>query len=1124
MTIKKEKLKSLVQSGALREIFTDHLGWDLATGEFKTLFSFGGEQFKITVSRIAQKRGFVVCTAPYDSRLQDKAARQRLQKELSRFHYEHLLVLRDDSGAQVWMIAVKRPDKPIRIVEVSLAAGQSPDFLLEKLYGLLFTLADENDLTVADVVGKVEEVFVRNAQKITRNFYAQFRDELYKFQEFVKGLGEQIDREQYAALMLNRLMFVYFIQSRGFLNNDHRYLQNRLAEHLQNDTGKSFYASFYRHFLMTLFHRGLAAPYAERAPDVKQRIGKVPYLNGGLFNAHELERQYENLDIDDSAFVRLFKFFDKYKWHLDDRATAGGNEINPDVIGHIFEKYINDRAKMGAYYTQEDITGYIARNTILPHLLRRAKDGCAEAFNARTGTIWKLLRENPDHYIYDSVRKGGNLPESQIPEKIRAGLDANASDLLQRRAKWNTAAAEEFALPTETWREALTRRARYLALKEKIKNGEISDIADLTTHNLDIEKLVFNALREHEGSDFISAFFVAVAGRKEMEGTNARERRGISVLDPACGSGAFLFAALNVLEPLYAECIRRMRGFVAEDDKLREDNTRKGALRHKEFRRILAEMKTHSSEEYWIYRSIILGNLFGVDIMPEAAEVAKLRLFLKLAAVAEKDDSKPNMGLEPLPDIDFNIRSGNALVGFASADDFSEKASAELQLIGATKIYLQLGAVGVAYNRFVDAQTVADINTAEFGAAKAELHSELGRLNHELNRYMARYYGVPIPINDDLPNENLQKWQETHKPFHWCSEFYNIVERGGFDVVIGNPPYVRYTADLRKQYTVRNFRTESCGDLYAFFVERAISLASNNSFIGMIIPLSAFVTDQMTPLTNLFVESDNACLVSFYDTFPARLFDGAHQRLSICIRMSGASGINTTNFMRWYASLRPHLLNSISYIRTVPFKNRHIVLKTQSSLEHSIVRKILKNKPLSSFLTKEGAGAYFHNAPMFWTRTTDYVPYFRSQDGSRDRSTQIKEVCAVDDMSFAVCAVMNSSLFYWWFVVMSDCRHLNFREIIEFPINLDVLCKSHGEQIKNILGELMKNYRRHSVRKSRQQKHTCRVDYDEFNPKHGKPIMDEIDKIIAKHYGFSEEELDYIVNYDYKYRMGGADD
>ena len=912
MTIKKEKLKSLVQSGALREIFTDHLGWDLETGsEFKIPFSFGGEQFKITVSRIAQKRGFVVCTAPYDSRLQDKAARQRLQKELSRFHYEHLLVLRDDSGAQVWMIAVKRPDKPIRIVEVSLAAGQSPDFLLEKLYGLLFTLADENDLTVADVVGKVEEVFVRNAQKITRNFYAQFRDELYKFQEFVKGLGEQIDREQYAALMLNRLMFVYFIQSRGFLNNDHRYLQNRLAEHLQNDTGKSFYASFYRHFLMTLFHRGLAAPYAERAPEVKQRIGKVPYLNGGLFNAHELERQYENLDIDDSAFVRLFKFFDKYKWHLDDRATAGGNEINPDVIGHIFEKYINDRAKMGAYYTQEDITGYIARNTILPHLLRRAKDGCAEAFNARTGTIWKLLRENPDHYIYDSVRKGGNLPESQIPEKIRAGLDANAPDLLQRRAKWNTAAAEEFALPTETWREALTRRARYLALKEKIENGEISDIADLTTHNLDIEKLVFNALREHEGSDFISAFFVAVAGRKEMEGTNARERRGISVLDPACGSGAFLFAALNVLEPLYAECIRRMRGFVAEDDKLREDNTRKGALRHKEFRRILAEMKTHSSEEYWIYRSIILGNLFGVDIMPEAAEVAKLRLFLKLAAVAEKDDSKPNMGLEPLPDIDFNIRSGNALVGFASADDFSEKASAELQLIGATKIYLQLEAVGVAYNRFVDAQTVADINTAEFGAAKAELHSELGRLNHKLNRYMAMHYGVQIPINDDLPNENLQKWQETHKPFHWCSEFYNIVERGGFDVVIGNPPYVKQS---RTGYTIKEGEF-NCPDIYGHFIRVSLNLLNANGYMGFIVMHNLGSIDHFGDVRKAINDCARRAWFSFYGRIPSGLFH-AETRVRNCIFLlekGNTKTFYTSRLHRWNAEARKNLLSTINY-------------------------------------------------------------------------------------------------------------------------------------------------------------------------------------------------------------------
>ena len=69
---------------------------------------------------------------------------------------------------------------------------------------------------------------------------------------------------------------------------------------------------------------------------------------------------------------------------------------------------------------------------------------------------------------------------------------------------------------------------------------------------------------------------------------------------------------------------------------------------------------------YFIFKSIILNNLFGVDIMEEAVEICKLRLFLKLAAQVEPDHAKDNLGIEPLPDIDFNIRAGNTLVGYAT--------------------------------------------------------------------------------------------------------------------------------------------------------------------------------------------------------------------------------------------------------------------------------------------------------------------------------------------------------------------------------------------------------------------------------------------------------------------------
>ena len=141
---------------------------------------------------------------------------------------------------------------------------------------------------------------------------------------------------------------------------------------------------------------------------------------------------------------------------------------------------------------------------------------------------------------------------------------------------------------------------------------------------------------------------------------------GDLVLDPTCGSGAFLFAALNILEPLYESSIKRMQEFV--------QNSPKGKFKF--FEQILNKVNApeHPNLQYFIYKSIILNNLFGVDIMNEAVEIAKLRLFLKLVATVDADYSKENLGLEPLPDVDFNIRAGNTLVGYATKKQIDEIA------------------------------------------------------------------------------------------------------------------------------------------------------------------------------------------------------------------------------------------------------------------------------------------------------------------------------------------------------------------------------------------------------------------------------------------------------------------
>ncbi len=293
-----------------------------------------------------------------------------------------------------------------------------------------------------------------DAERVTKKFYDRFEKEHERFITFIEGITEKADKAWYTSLMLNRLMFIYFIQKKGFLDTrrddaldgDTDYLRHRLTKMQDTHRDDSFY-SFYRYFLLKLFHDGLSK--REHAPVLERLLGRVPYLNGGLFDVHVLEEKYPTIAIPDDAFEKIFDFFDEFNWYLDDRPLRGDREINPDVLGYIFEKYIN-RKQMGAYYTKEDITGYISKNTILPFIFERTRDRNEAAFEP-DGLVWPLLRDNPDRYFYAAAKKGCDLP---LPDDIAAGLRD-----VSRRNGWNRPAPEEYALPTETWREVVARRS-----------------------------------------------------------------------------------------------------------------------------------------------------------------------------------------------------------------------------------------------------------------------------------------------------------------------------------------------------------------------------------------------------------------------------------------------------------------------------------------------------------------------------------------------------------------------------------------------------------------------------------------------------------------------------------------
>ena len=460
----------------------------------------------------------------------------------------------------------------------------------------------------------------------------------------------------------------------------------------------------------------------------------MPYLNGGLFDVHDLETEHPGLDIPDAAFARLFAFFDGYDWHLDSRPLATGKEIDPDILGYIFEKYINQK-QMGAYYTKEDVTDYIGKNTIVPRLFDTAKAGCAVAFEPGSA-LWCLLSDNPDRYLYPAVRQGVIDRGEVIP--LPAEIEKGVADVARRKG-WNRPAAPGFALPTETWREHVARRKRCLEIRTKLRAGEVSSINDLITLNLDIRKFAADAIDTCEGPDLLRAFYHAITH--------------ISVLDPTCGSGAFLFAALNILQPLYDACLRRMTGFVADAKTL-------GKPPAPEFVLWLGDAERHPNRDYFVLKSIIVRNLYGVDIMEEAVEICKLRLFLKLVAQVEPDPAAENQGLEPLPDIDFNIRAGNTLVGFATKADVQKSNTREL---GHEAIFEEIDHDSlVLSNKFKtwrDHQAGIEDGTHGVEWSKADLRKDLDKLRDQLDRMLAGVYGVDA----DKPRK-FAEWRKATSP------------------------------------------------------------------------------------------------------------------------------------------------------------------------------------------------------------------------------------------------------------------------------------------------------------------------------------------------------------------------
>ncbi|HEX4188221.1 MAG TPA: hypothetical protein VHY83_10020 [Solirubrobacteraceae bacterium] len=856
-------IRAALATGELQDLFLDELGWDQPA---LAAFDVYVDDASFHVVPIAQKRGLHVFELPCDV-LPSDDLQSRLDREVSPRAPERLLVFRD-ATREVWRWPEPRRSGGARLVAHRSSGAASNEALVQRLAGVRFVIGEEEMLTLPAVKDRVRTQF--RAEQVTARFYTRFADHHERLQIGLDGIPEPDLRSWYASLLMNRLIFIYFFQKKGFLNGDRDYLRTCLTK-VRSLQGPDRFYDFYRDALLPMFHQGFGSykhEYSDSA--IGEVLGAIPYVNGGIFEEHELETAY-TIEIADEEFEQIFDFFDEFTWHLDERPHGDPNAINPDVIGYIFERYINltstGKKKDGAYYTKEDVTGYMAAAAVIPRIFDRLRSACdVDPFPA--------LQAQPRRYIPEALRHGEDAGGGWLvaPASI---LEAWSEP--RRWGEFNATPADPASqLPGESWIETLDRRRHVDDLEAGLKTGRYVAIDDVITTNVDLRTLLGDVLHELDTPETI------VAAWTEITST--------TVIDPTCGSGAFLFAVLDILDDVYAALLERARTCL-------DANWPNAEL----VAPLVAPADAAPNDAYYRRKHAALNNLFGLDIMPEAVETAKLRLFLALVSTLERREE-----IEPLPDLDYNLRAGNLLVGFFDAQDARERvATSSLDALTAVDNFLERAeTLAALHHDFVAAQTAGE--PAQSLTAKKVLSAEVDEVRLSADEAYAAAQGVPDTAT------GYSKWFLATQPFHWFLEFPQITSAGGFDVVIGNPPYVS-----RKDvgYAFDGFRTSGLSDICAPCVERALSLLHSDGRFAMILPI-AFQFSDRYKLAREVALGRGATWWGTYSRNPSALFT-AGLGVRNCIVIVGPKGeeLYTTETRRWQAAARESLFGTQRYSR-----------------------------------------------------------------------------------------------------------------------------------------------------------------------------------------------------------------
>lgn len=318
-------------------------------------------------------------------------------------------------------------------------------------------------------------------------------------------------------------------------------------------------------------------------------------------------------------------------------------------------------------------------------------------------------------------------------------------------------------------------------------------------------------------------------------------------------------------------------------------------------------------------------------------------------------------------------------------------------------------------------------------------------------------------------------------------------------------------------------------------IECGLNYLKESGQYGYIIPLSLITASKMESIRKYVIMNSSILWSSSYGIRPSKVFKNVEQRVCITFGVKDSESdsiqLNTSGYILWNGYQRKELFNNISYFTSrTSKKSIKTVYKISTNIEAEILKKInglefaikdyvldRKSKPLKKEINNY---IYYHSAVRYWIKALENAPEFVNE-GIEGKSSKYKQLFFKKEINkYVPLAVINSSLFFWYWIISSDCRDLTLDTILNFKIDLHRLSEKLEGRIIDTVKRLMENYSENSHMKTCKMATIGEVIFREYHPKYSKSIIDEIDELLGELYGFTKDQIEFIKNYQLRYRMG----